>query len=71
MAGRKRLSNRASELLVIGTRLRLFALCSEFSLVALGKIETHVMFTCSEAIFSFLRPRVFVTAPINHQLCFF
>ena len=38
MAGRKRLNNRASELLVIGTRPWLFAFFSEFSLVALGKI---------------------------------
>lgn len=29
------------------------------------------MFTCSEAIFSFLTPRVFIIAPKNHQLFFF
>lgn len=43
----------------------------EFSRVAIGKIEIHLMFTCSEAIFSFLTPRVFIIAPKNHQLFFF
>lgn len=71
IAGGKRINNRASKLLVVGTRLRLFALIYEFSRVAIGKIEIHLMFTCSEAIFSFLTPRVFIIAPKNHQLFFF